>query len=507
MDRRGFLQSASGLALGGVCLSPIAMAYEKLLETDPMRQAKIAFDAALINNPRLVGFAGVGSDFPLQDLTIEGRLPKDLQGRFYRNGPAVHERGQQRYRHLFEGDGMVQQFTLSNDRITHQGKFIRTPKFVEEQRAKRFLYSGSDSKLSNSRPISSPDTINTANTNLLNVQGELWALWEAGSPVAIDKETLETRGIVDLGKGSRFGQSLKGLAFSAHPRVEANGDIWNFGLSFNGQIVVYHMSASGKMKNVGLVDATYHGRMLHDFLITAKHIVLVLPSLTSDSHTDGFFSGIRFNPKQPMEVLLLDKQTLTLKKRYQLDAGFAFHFGNAWEDAQGTIRFDACLYPNVNILHQFTDLMSGRPPQNNASPVVMFQLNPDGSYQQQTVVKYNNEFPVVDPNDTGLRNRYLYTVGSTDAGLWFDTLRRLDIETGKLVEYHYGTEYLVEEHLLVNPSQKTGKGYLIGTALHVPSQRTCVNIFAENNIGGGPICRAWLPYHLPVGFHGEFVEV
>ncbi len=158
-----------------------------------MRQAKVAFDAALLKNPRLIGFAGIGHDLPMQALTLEGHLPQDLQGRFYRNGPAIQARGQQRYRHLFEGDGMVQQFTLANGGLTHQGKLVRTPRFIEEERAQCFLYSSTDSKLSNSKPITSPDTINVANTNLLDVQGKLWALWEAGSPVAIDKNNLNSR--------------------------------------------------------------------------------------------------------------------------------------------------------------------------------------------------------------------------------------------------------------------------------------------------------------------------
>ncbi len=35
MDRRHFLHSVSGLALGSLCLSPVAMAYQQLMEADP----------------------------------------------------------------------------------------------------------------------------------------------------------------------------------------------------------------------------------------------------------------------------------------------------------------------------------------------------------------------------------------------------------------------------------------------------------------------------------------
>ena len=46
---------------------------------------------------------------------------------------------------------------------------------------------------------------------------------------------------------------------------------------------------------------------------------------------------------------------------------------------------------------------------------------------------------------------------------------------------------------------------MIGTALHVPTKRTCLNIFNSESLSDGPIARAWLPHHLPLGFHGNFV--
>ena len=81
----------------------------------------------------------------------------------------------------------------------------------------------------------------------------------------------------------------------------------------------------------------------------------------------------------------------------------------------------------------------------------------------------------------------------------------LDLDSGKEDRFDFGNDFLVEEHVPINPQGKEGQGYLLGTALHVPSQRTCLNVFDLNNIRSGPICRAWLPYHLPLGFHGNYV--
>ncbi|HAV51403.1 MAG TPA: carotenoid oxygenase, partial [Brevundimonas sp.] len=69
------------------------------------------------------------------------------------------------------------------------------------------------------------DDANAANTSMLKVGDDVWALWEAGSPTAMDAGTLETKGFVTLR------DDLKGMPFLAHPRVEPDGRIWNLGMN------------------------------------------------------------------------------------------------------------------------------------------------------------------------------------------------------------------------------------------------------------------------------------
>ncbi|WP_286232604.1 carotenoid oxygenase family protein [Thalassotalea sediminis] len=505
MERRQVLKS---IVVGAATtMLPVTESIAAFMpdDTDSLAENKTLFDNALINNPKLIGFQGTHQEFSKTRLYIEGDIPKALKGSFYRNGAALHERAQQRYHHLFEGDGMIQAFHFEDGEIYHRGKFVKTKKFIQEQQAGKFLYSGPDSYIKHSRSVTNADDINTANTNVIPVNGELWALWEAGSPVAISADSLTTNGFVNLGENSQYGDKLKGMAFSAHPKIEANGDIWNFGMSPTGHIVLYQLNAKGKTKHVNLINTDYRGGMLHDFLITHKHILLILPSLITDKTKKGFFNAIEFNDQSPMQVLVVDKATLTLTKRFDLPAGFAFHYGNAWEESDGTIHFDASLYPNTDALHHMSELMKGI---NSGSlthaKTTLFTLKPNGVVQQE-VIGENSEFPRIHNMNVGLRNHELYTVGSTNNGLWNDTVSKYNISTGKIQQYHYGKDFLVEEHIAVSPTNKEGEGYIVGTALHVPSKRTCLNIFDVKALSNGPVCRAWLPYHIPLGFHGNFV--
>ena len=68
---------------------------------------------------------------------IDGRLPPDLQGAFYRVGPAQFERAGERLGHWFDGDGMIQRFAIANGRVRHRGRFIDTPTRRAEEKASR----------------------------------------------------------------------------------------------------------------------------------------------------------------------------------------------------------------------------------------------------------------------------------------------------------------------------------------------------------------------------------
>jgi len=216
MERRQALKQLSAIGAGGLlCASPLKV-FANESQTELLNYKK-QFQKALGSNEQLIGFSNIEKNYSPVDLKIEGKLPNDIEGFFYRNGPAKHERGDIRYKHLFEGDGMLQSFQFTEGKIRHFGKFIETPKFKREDAAKQFLYSGPDTKLENSLPVSSSDTINVANTNVIPVGNDLWALWEAGSPTLIEQSTLDYKQQVNLGEGTPYGDRLKGLPFRRSP--------------------------------------------------------------------------------------------------------------------------------------------------------------------------------------------------------------------------------------------------------------------------------------------------
>ncbi|WP_417316673.1 carotenoid oxygenase family protein [Emcibacter sp.] len=496
MDRRLFLQQAGILGLTAALPQPLWALVEDNLSVQQ------AFHKSLQKNPWLLGHANVEQERDVHELKLEGKIPEGFEGTFYRNGPALQERGGIRYAHLFEGDGMIRAFRFGGGKVSYRDRFVKTPKFIQEEKAGRFLYDGSGTDIPDSLGVGSPDATNVANTSILPVGNDIWALWEGGSATRLAADSLDTKGFVALGEG------LQGMPFSAHPKVDPNGDIWNVGLDNNrGRAVIYHLSSAGQLKKVAVVPTGYHS-MLHDFLVTEKHVLLILPSLDMGGKGFGFFGRMNFRADQPVRLMVLDKNDLTVKRQHDLPPGFMFHFGNAWEEKDGTIHFDCCRYENLDVMTELAELMRGeiRDPQLQ-SEAVFYQISPTGKVTE-TRTPGQAEFPRLYPRLTGLKNKSIYHAGSANTPHWMNTIRRLEPESGKTESYSYGDGFLVEEHIVVEGRDRNTQagGWLVGTALHWPTKRSCVSIFEAENLSAGPVARAWLDFPISLGFHGNFAR-
>ena len=216
MDRREFLFATAALAAAAI--SPAVLAEEAQDEWAE------AFAAARQRQPWLLAFQSAPlSGLDCASLRLEGQLPEALQGVFYRLGPARHEVFGMRYRHWFDGDGMLQAFRFADGGISHRGRYIETDKFRAENLAGRALERAFGTALPTLRPMVTPDAINPANINVITHAGQLLALWEGGSPWRVDPTSLATL------SRQRWSPETAGLPFTAHPRREPDGTLWAFG--------------------------------------------------------------------------------------------------------------------------------------------------------------------------------------------------------------------------------------------------------------------------------------
>jgi len=432
-----------------------------------------AFRSSLFNIPESYGPTQIKFDRP---------LPDGLVGTLYRNGPALFERGDTQYKHWFDGDGMIQSFYMEGSTLTHKAQMIHTDRFIAEKEAGRFLWPSFGTAFEDGRSATSADAVNPANTSVLPVGNELWALWEAGSAWTIDPESLETRG------RKVFSEQTDGLSFSAHPKVEADGRIWNFGyVSGADTLIIYDMASNGALNRVQTINTPFTN-MVHDFAVTDQYLVFVLLPITYDSvqnnQPEAFADMLGWDDSEPVQVLVVNKSTLEVDHRFEMPSFFAFHFGNAWQDGK-QIRVELATSDPWDVINeQFMNATQGQA-WNKGTP---------GANPPNAVELVIADFPVFDGRYAGSKTSHLFmanrssTLSSNVFG--FNQIVHFDRTSGEAQFYDYGANVLAEE---------------LGSSYNWSEKLTSLSVFNASAIVDGPIATAILPYHLPLGLHGKFV--
>jgi all-trans-8'-apo-beta-carotenal 15,15'-oxygenase len=495
MDRRRFLSASAGL--GALALSGAARA-----DADTYRR----FHAALERDPSLAVYADLTGEQAGEAL-IQGRLPADLRGHFFRNGPGRFELGGERHHHWFDGDGFAQRWTVADGKVTHRGRFVETRRYIEESRAGQFLMPAFGTMVRR-RGVRDNDDMNAANTNLLPLNGRLYALWEGGSATEIDPDTLATLGI------KTWSDDLKNMPFSAHPKADPDGSLWNFGVAPGAdRLALYRIGADGKLLRSAVLEVPQLN-FVHDFVVSARHLIFLVPpydfsldrtlSLAARHVWAGSGAGAR-----PMRAVVVSKDTLTVRQVFELPPRMVFHLGNAWDDGAST-RLDVVLHRG-DALAALGQLMSGERQPNDAQRSEVLQVRLDYASGQATTSRLfgASEFPRVMPQVVGSRHRRLALLSSdrANASLVLDTVNLVDTDTGKADSYRFGAGWQAEEHILVprHNARSETDGYLVGVAQDTRRGVSVLSVFDAARIGDGPLALAKLPYRTPHCFHGNFL--
>ncbi|MEC9345837.1 MAG: carotenoid oxygenase family protein [Pseudomonadota bacterium] len=504
MDRRTFL---TGTALAGLAgLLPAGLARATGLD-DRAR----AFRAALAERPWLAGWQTAAHDSfraDPSDIVVEGRIPAGLDGDLIRNGPAGHEVFGHRYRHWFDGDGLVHRFRIADGRIRHDGRLLMTPKRRAEIAAGGPVFAAFDTPPPATPPTDLPDAMNVANISVIHHGGRLQALWEGGSASVLDEATLEFREFAVMSDETR------GLPVTAHPRRDPDGTLWSFGYAgYAGKVLLYRLAPDGTLTGVHVIDAA-PTPMIHDFMVTERHIVFILTPFVFD-RPDGatFLERHAWRPEQGGTALVLQKSDPSIRRFVELPAFWVYHFSNAWADGPDRIRFGFPRYPDPSATTgSFRAVMDGSALSGTFATWHEAVLDLDRARYSETPVIEGPaaEFPRVHPDLTGRRTdrtvMLLADAGAAAAHPFFTTTAMLDGSSGRVDAFRHGATELAEEAIYVPAGADERGGWILNTVLDYAAGRTRLKVFEADNVSGGPVAVASLPYALPLGLHGTFVK-
>lgn len=502
MDRRTF----SKLLMASVTASALPVQVQA---KTPLGD-QIAFMKALEEKPWLLGYMGTRElELHADARIVSGKVPSNFNGRFFRNGPALHNLGADRFLHWFDAPGMVQKFTFLDGKVSHHGRLIETARNLKEAKDQKIQFNGFGTHGHQLTSGGSADAQNPGNISFLNHNGELMALWEAGSPHVIDPQTLETNG------PKSWSEETRGLPFGAHPRRDNDGSIWNIGYSTNpAALILYHISPQGQMLQTHLIPQSA-APMVHDFMITETKIIIVAPPYTaSNAVGDSFVDLFQWRGSQPTKIIVIDKTDLSSVTEIEVDPFWVFHFGNAYDISSSEIGFDFAQHDGPQFMTQDAFAAMDGSWDGGASAVSQYaQARID---LKSKSVRWDNapEIGQVEFLQTNAReslSSHRYTVMLAQPGgvkaFGFNRLVLLDRRTGNASSFDLGESEILEEHLIV---PKPGGGddfWIIGTALDWVKGNTSVSIYEGKGLAEGPIMKAELDLALPLGLHGIFLPV
>ncbi|MBA4803765.1 MAG: carotenoid oxygenase family protein [Brevundimonas sp.] len=431
---------------------------------------------------------------------VHGRAPVGFEGTLFRNGPGKFRRPGGSATHWFDGDGLMRAFRVRDGAATLEARFADTPKRRLETELDAVVTPGFGTPGDPRARIGSNDDASSANTAVMVAGDAVWALWEGGSPLAMDAADLSTRGFVALRA------DLKGMPFQAHPRFDPDGAIWNIGL-WGDRMVVWRLNPDRSLHTaevVGLPRASY----MHDFTATARHLVIVLQPWVFERRTLPFAAQFGWKPELGTQVLVLDKTDLSRTRLFELPAFSYFHLGDAWEEADGTIRFDVAAGRDVafavegaRVLVEGRGSVPGEPQQ-----LSLVTLHADGRADMISS-GVTGEFPKSDPRRAGVRRRYTsHVAGETGGRPLPSGLAVHDWETGRSSGFDFGEAMIVEEPVWVPRPGRSGEAeaWLVAPSINLARGVTELHVFDVGDVASGPLCSWRADFALPAGFHGAW---
>jgi carotenoid cleavage dioxygenase len=433
-------------------------------------------------------FAPATGEVTVFDLPVTGRIPRELNGRYIRNGPNAMGLEDPGAYHWFLGKGMVHGVRLRDGTAEwYRNRWVRSKSVANtlgEPWPGGTVFSDMDW---------------APNNNVIAHAGRTLALVEGGPrPYEITPE-LGTIGPCD------FGGDLPG-GFTAHTKLDPRtGELhamsYFFGWDYVQHIVI---DRSGQLKRTVNVPME-GGPMMHDFGLTQRYAVIYDLSVTfnMDLAAAGTPLPYSWNPDHRARIGLLPRDGSADQVRwFDVDPCWVFHTLNAYDTDDGQVIVDVASYPRM--------LEAGR--LDDIPPTVLdrWAIDPvSGVLRRHTLDDCAQEYPRVDERVVSLPHRYAYTVCGEDI---FETevgeaILKRDQLTDRVERRHFPRGSGVSEAVFVpsTPDADEDDGYVFSFVFDPDRRATDLLILASQDFTGAPVAKVHLPIRVPLGFHGSWI--
>jgi carotenoid cleavage dioxygenase-like enzyme len=476
--------------------------------------------------PETLDYAGlnrpVGEEFALDDLPVEGVLPSDIEGVFFRAvpdpafPPFLEDGGA-----VLSADGMICAISFKDGKAAARMRYVRTARYEAERRAGGALF-GKYRNPYTDRPEAAGIDRTVANTTPVWHAGRLLMTKEDGRPYQVDPATLDTIGRYD------FGGLLKSRTVTAHVRIDPEtGELFFFGYEAAGlastKVAYCIADRDGRLVSEQWFDAPYCA-MMHDFVITKNHVLFPVYPTTCDLerlkaggdhwiHEMDLASWVGVMPRYGNVDEL---------RWYKGPEGVScYHMMNAFEDEDGRIQFDQCL-SDCNAF-PFIQQASGLnvPPSALNGRLARWTIDLADGVDSivETVIGPPGDFPVIPARRQGRRydHGWMLTmnpqmqgppVAGGPVGVMFNMLMRLDLAGGAPQALALPPAHCFNEPVHVPASAPGHEGWLLTLVcqqLGPEDFRQMLWVLDAGNVAAGPVAKVHIPRRMRPQVHGWWV--
>ncbi|MFJ6705524.1 MULTISPECIES: carotenoid oxygenase family protein [unclassified Streptomyces] len=494
--RRTVLRGAAGLA-AATALAGTAGATTAGATT---ASARPATEPAERRYPFLEGaFAPVTEELTAFDLPVTGRIPRELNGRFLRNGPNVLGLEDPRAHHWMLGEGMVHGVRLREGRAEwYRNRWVRSSQVAAE--------------LGEPYPGPVPPDDFSCNTHVIPYRGRILALQESGPlPYELDGE-LNTVGTHD------FRGTLEG-AFTAHTKYDAHAGELHAITYYPTWDHVRHLvvDPAGRVARTTRIPVR-DAPMMHDFALTARHVVVFDVPVTFDPAAAEAGAPVPYvwNRRHPARVGVMPRSGGTVRW-FGVDPVFYSHTLNAYDEGDCVV-IDLTTYPAP-----FDVAGAGTDGPHAVGTARLERWTVDlrhGRVRRRTVDDRPQEFPRINEELVSRRHRYGYAAAAAEMSVAYlagdggppdrafsDALLKHDFARGTAQVHRLPRGAAAGEAVFV-PGEHAAQeddGYTLAY-VHDPDRGAAdLLILAAQDFTGEPLARIHLPGRVPLGFHGSWI--
>lgn len=465
-----------------------------------------------LDNPYLHGFcAPVLNEVVVDDLTVDGELPSDLVGAYFRNGPNPVYQPKNRY-HPFDGDGMVHGVYFHGESVGYRNRLVATQALQAEHKMGKSISPGVIGPFDYS--VSRFGIKDTSNTDLFWYNGDLVTMWyNAGDPYCLDSLTLQTKGPFEL-------RSRANRRLSAHSKVDAStGELLFFDYGDEPPYMTYGVgSVSGELLHEVAIDLP-GPRLPHDIGFTTHHAILHDLPFFHDMDVLRRYQRrvLTFHRNIPTRFGVIPRRGETKDVRwFECEPCYILHVTNCWEEGDWIVM-DGCRstnpMPDVNAGEgELASMLAYMRLEANAYRW-RFNLK-TGEVREGDIDNLNTEFNKANPIFHGVKSQYSYhqripLLHEGGHTLRFTALVKYDNDSGQRTQWDYGPGVFGSEAVFApkpGASRKAAEddGYVITIVTDSEDWRSACLVFDATDIAQGPIARVALPQRIPFGFHATW---